>query len=328
MCEAKISGTGYYVPQKKVTNFDLEKILDTSDEWIRTRTGIEERRFAEKGEEASDLATKAAKKAIENANIDKNEIDLIILATITGDYIFPATACVVQEKLGIKDIPAYDISAACSGFLYGLTTARAMIKSKMYKKILLIGVEKFSSTLDFEDRNIAVLFADGAGAVIVEESENEDDGKILSTYMGADGAGAGMLCQKGGGSADFFNKEMLDSKRHFMYMAGKEVYKNALIKMPLALQNVMEDAGLTADEIDYVIFHQANIRIIQSVAKKYNWAQEKLIINIQKYGNTSAATIPIALAEAIENGKIKKGDTVAMSAFGGGLTWSGAIIRI
>jgi 3-oxoacyl-[acyl-carrier-protein] synthase III len=323
--KAGILGCGYYVPERIMTNKDLEKIVDTSDEWIRSRTGIEERRIAADNETTSDMGVKAANRAILNAGINRNEIDLVILPTISPDYAWPATACITTSKLGFKDVPSFDISAACSGFIYGLTVARAMVESGLYKKVLLIAAEKFSTYLDWTDRNTCVLMGDGAGAMIIGPSETS---AIMSTYINSDGSHPEYLCQPGGGSQMPLSQDVLDKKMNFMHMNGKEIYVNAVEKMPLALDKAMQLAGVTAEQVDFTIFHQANIRIIQYIAKKFNVPDEKNIINIQKYGNTSAATIPIAFAEAYEAGRIKKGNIVAFSAFGGGLTWGGAVVRV
>ncbi len=323
--KAGILGCGYYLPEKIMTNADLEKIVDTSDEWIRTRTGIEERRIAAEGECTSDMALKAAERAIASAGIKKEDIDLIVLATICPDYAWPATACMTAAKLGFDDIPAFDVSAACSGFIYALTVARSMVESGLYKKVLLIAAEKFSTYLDWTDRNTCVLMGDGAGAMIIGEGSTSE---IMSTYISADGSHPDYLCQPGGGSVHPLSQEVLDKKLNFMHMNGKEIYVNAVEKMPLALDKAMQLAGVTPEQVDFTIFHQANIRIIQYIAKKFNVPDEKNIVNIQKYGNTSAATIPIAFAEAWEAGRIKKGNIVAFSAFGGGLTWGGAVVKV
>lgn len=323
--KAGILGCGYYVPEKIMTNKDMEKIVDTSDEWIRSRTGIEERRIAADGECTSDMALKAAERAIVSAGIKKEEIDLVVLATICPDYAWPATACMTASKLGLIDVPAFDVSAACSGFIYALTVARSMVESGLYKKVLLIAAEKFSTYLDWTDRNTCVLMGDGAGAMIIGPSETSE---IMSTFISADGSHPDYLCQPGGGSVHPLSQDVLDKKLNFMHMNGKEIYVNAVEKMPLALDKALHLAGVTPDQVDFTIFHQANIRIIQYIAKKFNMPDEKNIINIQRYGNTSAATIPIAFAEAYEAGRIKKGNIVAFSAFGGGLTWGGAVVKV
>lgn len=325
MIKAGILGTGYYLPDKIVTNFDLEKIVDTSDEWIRTRTGIEERRKAAENEYTSDMGVNAAKKAIENAGLKTEEIDLVITATITGDYPWPSTATVIANKLGLKDIPAFDISAACSGFIYGLKLSNSLIKSGDYRNILLVASEKLSAITDYTDRNTCVLLGDGAGAVVI--GQTQDDG-ILSGVLHSDGSKLDLLYQPGGGCVNPATEKTVKERLHFLKMNGVEVFKLAIEKMPEVLEKAMKLANIKPEQVDFVIFHQANIRIINSIAKRFNWPEEKNIINIQKYGNTSAATIPIALAEAIEQGRIKKGNIIALSAFGAGLTWAGAVLKL
>ncbi len=325
MYKAGILGTGYYIPEKIITNFDLEKIVDTSDEWIRTRTGIEQRRQAAENEYTSDMGLNAAKQAIKNAKVKIEDIDLVITATITGDYPWPSTATVIANKLGLKDIPAFDISAACSGFIYGLKLSASLIKSGDYKNILLVASEKLSSVTDYTDRNTCVLLGDGAGAAIIGRSET---GEILSTILHSDGSKLELLYQPGGGCVNPATEETVKNRLHFLKMNGVEIFKLAVEKMPEVLEKALKQANITPEQVDFVIFHQANIRIINSIAKRFNWPEEKNIINIQKYGNTSAATIPIALAEAIEQGRIKKGNVVALSAFGAGLTWAGAVLKL
>ncbi len=325
MYKAGILGTGYYVPEKIITNFDLEKIVDTSDEWIKTRTGIEQRRQAAKDEYTSDMGVKAAEKAIKNANLKKEDIDLIITATITGDYPWPSTATIIANKLDLSDIPAFDISAACSGFIYGLKLADSLIKSGDFKHILLVASEKLSSITDYTDRNTCVLLGDGAGAVIIGRSEESE---ILSTVIHSDGSKLELLYQPGGGCVNPASEETVKNKLHYLKMNGADIFKLAVEKMPEVLEKALKLANIPAEKIDFVIFHQANIRIINNIAKRFGWPDEKNIVNIQKYGNTSAATIPIALAEAIEQGKIKKGKLIAFSTFGAGLTWAGAVIKL
>lgn len=320
-----ILGYGYYVPEKIMTNFDMEKIVDTSDEWIRTRTGIEQRRIAADNECTSDMAVKAAESAIQQGGVNKKEIDIVIMATITPDYPWPAAACIVASKLGLKNVPAFDISAACTGFIYGLTIARSMVESGLYKRVLLVTAEKFSNHLDWTDRSTCVLMGDGASAMVIGPSET---GEIMSTYINSDGSNPEYLYQQGGGSMVPFSQEVLDKRLNFIHMNGKEIYLNAVEKMPEALDKAMQLAGVTSEKVDFMIFHQANIRIIQHIAKKFNVPDEKNIINIQRYGNTSASTIPIAFAEACDAGKIKKGNIVAFSAFGSGLTWGGAVVKV
>ncbi|MBN1968863.1 MAG: ketoacyl-ACP synthase III [Candidatus Delongbacteria bacterium] len=324
--KSAILGTGYYVPENIVTNFDLEKLMDTNDEWITSRTGIKERRIASKEEMNSDLAVKAAERAILSSGLKNSDIDCVILATITGDYIWPATSCEVINKLGINGIMAFDISAACSGFVYALSIAKSYIEAGFKKNVLVIGVEKFSSTLNWNDRNTSILFADGAGAVVVGESDGVSE--ILEFSIGASGEKFKSLYVSAGGSNNPLSNEALENKENFIYMDGKEIFRNAVKIMPAELDKAIEKSNLKIEDIDYFIFHQANLRIIQSIAKRYGVNDEKVIINVNKYGNTSAATIPIALAEAFENGRIKKGDIVGMSAFGAGLTWGACVVKI
>lgn len=325
MYKSGILGTGYYVPEKIITNFDLEKIVETSDEWIKTRTGIEQRRKARDDEYTSDMGVKAAENAIKNANLKKEDIDLVITATITGDYPWPSTATIIANKLGLSDVPAFDISAACSGFIYGLKLADSLIKSGDFKNILLVASEKLSAITDWTDRNTCVLLGDGAGAVIIGRSET---GEILSTVIHSDGSKLELLYQPGGGCVNPASEETVKNRLHYLKMNGADIFKLAVEKMPEVLEKALIKANIKPEQIDFVIFHQANIRIINNIAKRFGWPAEKNIVNIQKYGNTSAATIPIALAEAIEQGRIKKGNLIALSAFGAGLTWAGAVLKL
>lgn len=322
----KILSSGSYVPEKVLTNFDLEKMVETSDEWISTRTGIKERRIAAKDENTSDLAYKAALKAIEKAKISVDDIDLIILATISPDAPMPSTACYLQKKLKAFNAVAFDISAACSGFIYGVSIAKAFISSGMYKRILLVGVEALSRVTDWTDRNTCVLFGDGAGAMIFEASETEND--IVSTYLGTDGTHTDILNIPAGGSAMPTTKETVEQRLHFVKMLGKEVFKVAVSKMALAVNKAQELVGLTDNDIDLYIPHQANIRIIEAVAKKAGVTNEKVYVNVHKYGNMSAATTIVALDEAYREGRIKKGNLVELVAFGAGLTWGACILKI
>ena len=322
----KILSSGSYVPEKVLTNFDLEKMVETSDEWISTRTGIKERRIAAKDENTSDLAYKASLKAIEKAKISVDDIDLIILATISPDAPMPSTACYLQKKLKAFNAVAFDISAACSGFIYGVSIAKAFISSGMYKRILLVGVEALSRVTDWTDRNTCVLFGDGAGAMIFEASETEND--IVSTYLGTDGTHTDILNIPAGGSAIPTTKETVEQRLHFVKMLGKEVFKVAVSKMALAVNKAQELVGLTDNDIDLYIPHQANIRIIEAVAKKAGVTKEKVYVNVHKYGNMSAATTIVALDEAYQEGRIKKGNLVELVAFGAGLTWGACILKI
>ena len=322
----KILSTGSYVPEKVLTNFDLEKMVETSDEWISTRTGIKERRIIDKEQTTSDLAYNAAVIAIENAKISVDDIDLIIVATISPDAPMPATSCYLQRKLKAFNAAVFDISAACSGFIYGVTIAKAFISSGLYKRILLVGVEALSRITDWTDRNTCVLFGDGAGAMIFEASQQDND--IVSTYLGADGTHADILNIPAGGTANPATHETIEQKLHFVKMVGKEVFKVAVSKMALAVNKAQELAGLTDNDINLYIPHQANLRIIEAVAKKAGVTKEKVYINVHKYGNMSAATTIVALDEAYREGKIKKGDLVELVAFGAGLTWGACILKI
>lgn len=305
---AGIIGIGRYIPEKVVTNYDLEKIMDTSDEWIRTRTGIEERRIASDDMKTSDLGARAALEAIEDAKISPEEIDLIIVATATPDQSFPSVACVLQERLGAKRAAALDISAACSGFIYAMATAEQFIQTGAYKKILVVGAEKLSKITDWNDRSTGVLFGDGAGAVVL--GEVSDDRGILSFELGADGSGGKHLYEKG-----------------HIVMNGREVFKFAVRQMGESSINVLVKAGLTKEDVDFLIPHQANIRIMEAARQRLELPEEKMSKTIHKYGNTSAASIPISLYEEVKAGKIKDGDLIVMVGFGGGLTWGAIALR-
>ncbi len=306
---AGIIGIGKYVPEKVMTNFDFEKILDTSDEWIRSRTGIEQRRYAE-GEETSDLAFKAAKNALENAGITADQLGLIIVATVTPDRSFPSVACQIQERLGASGCGAMDISAACSGFIYGTTIAKQFIETNSYDYILVVGVEKLTKVTDWKDRNTAVLFGDGACAAII--SKVSEGRGILSFELGADGTGGEHLYLNDEGN---------------IYMNGREVFKFAVRQMGESANNVLEKAGLTKDDVDYLVPHQANIRIMESARERLGLPQEKMSKTIQKYGNTSAASIGISIVDDLEAGKIKDDDIIVLVGFGGGLTWGALAIK-
>ena len=325
MIRTEILGIGSYLPEKVVTNKDWEKMVDTSDEWITTRTGIKERHFAAKDQATSDLVVEASKKAIEDAKINKEDIDLIIVGTISSDNAYPSTANWVQKKLGIKPIPSFDISAACSGFLYGLIVADSFIKTGAAKKVLVAGAEIMTRIMNWEDRNTCVLFGDGSGAVVLGPTE-EDKG-ILSTYWGADGNLGDLLKQPAGGSAMPATHETVDKKLHCIYMEGNKIFKHAVLKMQEAAIKALELANLTGDDVDLYIPHQANIRIIEATIERAKIPLEKTFINIDKIANISSATIPIGLDQAKKAGRIKPGDNVLMSAFGGGLTWAGIVVK-
>jgi 3-oxoacyl-[acyl-carrier-protein] synthase III len=305
---AGILGVGRCLPERIVTNFDFEKILDTSDEWIRTRTGIEERRIAGDDMDTSDMAYEAALKAIENAGITAEDLDLILVATVTPDQPFPSVSCMIQERLGAKKAAAMDLSAACSGFMYGTVTAAQFIQSGVYKNILVVGVEKLSKIMDWNDRNTAVLFGDGAGAVVIGPVS---EGKgILSFELGADGAGG---------------KHLYQDKT--LFMNGREVFKFAVRQMGESCVEVLNKAGLNKEDVDFLIPHQANVRIMEAARERLELPIEKMSKTIHKYGNNSAASIPIALVEELEAGKIKDGDLLVMVGFGAGLTWGAIALR-
>ena len=322
----KILSTGSFVPKKVLTNFDLEKMVETSDEWISERTGIKERRILDKNQTTSDLAYNAAIKAIDRANITVDDIDMIIVATISPDVPMPSTACYLQKKLKAYNAVAFDISAACSGFIYGVTTAKAFIESGMYKRVLLVGVEALSRIIDWTDRNTCVLFGDGAGAMIFEASDTEND--IISTYLGTNGDHTEILNIPAGGAKNPTSEETVKQKLHCLKMIGKEVFKISVLKMSLSVTKAQELVGLTDKDIDLYIPHQANLRIIEAVAKKTGIAREKIYINVHKYGNMSAATTIVALDEAYQEGRVKKGNLVELVAFGAGLTWGACILKI
>ncbi|MBN2899530.1 MAG: ketoacyl-ACP synthase III [Clostridia bacterium] len=320
-----IIGTGSYVPERKVTNFDMEKIVDTSDEWIRTRTGIGARHFAADDETTSDMAAKAALKAMEAANVTADEIDLIIVGTLTPDMLLPSTACLVQDKIGANGSAAFDLETACSGFIYAMEVGRNFVATGMYNKVLVIGAEKLSSFLDFEDRATCVLFGDGAGAAVLGPVE---DGKgILSSELGADGSKGMVLKIDAGGCKMPASEQTLKDRLHYITMDGSEVFKFAVRIMGSASLNVVEKAGLTLDDINFLVPHQANMRIISAAAKKLNLPLEKVQINLTEYGNMSAASVPVALDQAIREGKIKEGDKTVLVGFGGGLTWGACVIQ-
>jgi 3-oxoacyl-[acyl-carrier-protein] synthase-3 len=323
---AKIAGTGKALPKKIVDNHYFESIIDTSDEWIVQRTGVRERRHVVEGESTATLATAAAREALANAGCEATDLDLIILATITPEQPFPATACFVQEALGATDVASMDLSAACSGFVYAMSTATAFIESGHYKRILLIGAETLSRTTDFTDRGSCILFGDGAGAAVLEATE-EDKG-VLYTVMKADGAGKDFIHIPAGGSKTPLTAELIEAKEDKMKMDGRGVYKFAVSKMQWLMGDCMDACGLTPDDIDMVIPHQVNSRIIASATSKHNFPIEKVYTNLDRFGNTSAASVPIALAEAIETGVVREGMTILFVAFGAGLTWAGAVVKL
>lgn len=319
-----IIGTGKYVPEKILTNQDLEKMVDTSDEWIVSRTGIKERHVAAEHEATSDLAYHAAVNALKSAGMHAEDLELIIVATITPDMFFPSTACLLQDRLGAKKAAAFDLSAACSGFVYGLATATNFVKTGMYNNALVIGVDCLSRITDYSDRNTCVLFGDGAGAAIVGEVP---EGRGFQAFdLGAEGAGGAHLYIEAGGSRLPASAETVNTNKHYIYMNGREVFKFAVRVMGSATEAVLAKAGIDKKDIDLFIPHQANIRIIKSAMERLELPEEKVVINVDRYANTSAASVPLALVEAQESGRLKPGDKVLMVGFGGGLTWGSSVL--
>jgi len=320
-----ITGVGSYLPAKILTNAHLEKMVDTSDEWITTRTGIKSRRQAAKDEYTSDMAAHAAQRAMKKAGVTADQIDLIIVATITPDMPFPATACIVQQKIGARRAAAFDLEAACSGFIYGLEIGQQFIMSRTYDTVLVIGAEKLSSIVDWTDRNTCVLFGDGAGAAVLQSRPNSHG--LLTAVMGADGAKGSLIHMPGGGSRCPASADSVAAKLHYLRMDGRETFKNAVQAMCHAAQEALRRCELDISKIKCVIPHQANRRIIDAVGKRLGATPEQLFINLDRYGNTSAASVAIALDEAVTSGKIQRGDLILMMVFGAGLTWGAAVIE-
>ena len=329
--QAVVTGVGSFVPENVLTNADFEKMVETTDEWIVSRTGIRERHILPKGQATSDMALEAAKKALEVAKVDPEEIEIVVCGTFTPDYVFPSTACMLQSKLGLKNAGCFDLAAACSGFVYGLTVGSQFITTGKYKKVLVIGADANSRLVDYEDRNTCVLFGDGAGAVVLEQRPMVDDEKdrrgLLSSFLRADGNGWVNLFQPAGGSLRPPTHETIDEHLHHIKMDGKEVFKfasNAMWKASLA---AIEAANLTPDDIDLVVPHQANVRIIKNALRRIKIPNDKVIINIDRYGNTVAASVGLALDEAYREGRLADGMNVLLVAFGAGSTWGGIVIR-
>jgi 3-oxoacyl-[acyl-carrier-protein] synthase III len=322
---ARLVATGHYSPPRVVTNAEMETLVDTNDEWIRTRTGIRERRIADKDTGAADMAAAAARVAMERAETSAEEIDMILLSTATPDRLLPSTACDVQALLGARNAAAYDYATACSGFLYGLSMAEAHIVAGQAETVLVCATEKMSSIVDWTDRTTCVLFGDGAGATVVKRSE---DGRgILSTYMKSDGTLAELLYRPGGGARIPLDIAVLDERSHFVKMAGPEVFKSAVRSMCDAAETALQRAGVTSDDIDLLVPHQANIRIIEATAKYAKMPMDRVFVNVDRYGNMSSASIPVALDEAREQGRIGDGSLVLMVAFGAGFTWAANVVR-
>ena len=325
MRKTRIIGTGSYVPKMVLTNFDLENMVDTSDEWIIERTGIRERRIAGKDEASSDLAYEASLRALKASGVKAKDIDLIILATTTPDMAFPSTACILQDRLNARKAVAFDISAACSGFIYALSIADQFIKEGTYKFVLVVGSEVLSRITDWSDRTTCVLFGDGAGAAVLQSSTNRHG--IISIHLHSDGALKDLLFIPGGGSRNPASKKTIEKGLHYIKMKGNETFKIAVRNLEEAALEATKSNNINASDIDLFIPHQANLRIIQAIAKRLDLSMDKVFVNIDRYGNNSAASIPIALDEAVSEGRLKEGDLILMEAFGGGLTWASALVR-
>jgi 3-oxoacyl-[acyl-carrier-protein] synthase-3 len=324
---AKITALGTYVPPRVLTNKDLETMVDTTDQWILDRTGIRERHLADKGVAASDLAVEAVKKLVESHPIDLQEVDLIVVGTVTPDMMYPSTACLVQHKLGIARTWGFDVSAGCSGFLYALNAGAQFVESGRYKKVLVIGSDVNSSMTDFTDRAVCIIFGDGAGAVLLEPVEEGENVGIIDTVAQVEGMGGQYLYMPGGGSLHPSSHETVDQKMHYIHQDGQQVFKYAVKKMAEMTERVLQKNGLTGQDVDCFIAHQANKRIINATAERLKMPMEKVIINIDRYGNTTAGTIPLAMQTALEEGKLKKGDTVLLAAVGAGFTSGATLLR-
>lgn len=322
-----LSGFGLYAPEKVLTNADLEKIVDTSDEWITTRTGIKERHIAAEGEAASDMAYEAGKKALDDAGMDPSELTHIVCGTFTPDSMVPSTACRVQEKLGIKGQMCVDVQAACSGFLYALQTGRGYLCLEPDAKVLVVTSEVVSRRINWEDRTTCVLFGDASGATVLTASETEDGPRVIDVMLAADGSLGDLLTVNGGGSAYAYKLGEKVGPEFFVEFQGREVFKHAVRNMTEMCESILKRNGLTKADVDVLIPHQANYRIIDAVGRRFDVPEERIFINVDKYGNTSAASVPVALAEAVQTGFVKKGDLVLIPTFGGGFTWGSALIR-
>jgi 3-oxoacyl-[acyl-carrier-protein] synthase-3 len=327
MFKSRISGTGSYLPEKLLTNSDLEKIVETNDEWIRTRTGIERRHIASPTQVTSDLALIASQRALEASKLQATDIEFIIFASVTGDQIMPASACVLQEKLGLKGIPAFDLSAACSGFIYSLSVADQFIRTGQYKHILIVGAEITSRFVNYEDRESCILFGDGAGAFVLSRNEGQDEGCLYSTHLRAEGSLGDLFVLPAGGSKIPFSEQVLVEKTHLMKMKGKEIFKNAVRTMSSTCQEALQKNKMTSENIHWLVPHQANSRIMEAVADHFHFPKDKVISIVHEMGNTSAATIPVAFDTAVRDGRIQRGQNILLTAFGAGLTAGSALLR-
>ena len=323
---AKITSVGHYVPDRIIDNKYFENFLDTNDEWIKTRTGISERRRLDKELPTSYMAVRAIQDLLSNRGIGVEEIDLIIVATVTPDMMYPSTACIIQKELGAKNAWGFDILAACSGFIFSLTTAIQFVQNGTHKKVIVVGADKMSSIANMEDRNTCILFGDAAGAVLLEPTEDRDTG-ILDTIMRIDGEGGKYLYQLGGGSLNPATHETVDKRMHFVYQDGKSVFNDAVKGMADISYEIMEKNNITADQVSYLVPHQANMRIITACAERMGISMDKVMVNIHKYGNTTSATIPTCISEYWKNGKVKKDDYIILSSFGAGYTWGSILVK-
>ena len=323
---AKFHSIGAYVPSKVLSNADLEKMVDTSDEWILKRTGISERRIADDGENTSDMAAKASKLAIERANLDALDIDLVVCATVTPDYFnMPATACIISDKIGIKNVQAFDISSACSGFVYALSVAKAFVESGMKKHVLIVGAEKFSSIVDYTDRATCILFGDGAGAAVISATENKEEA-FIDVHASADGSYSDFLMTPAPGTVNPVSQKVVDEGLNFVQMKGNETFKLAVKTLTKDVKDILAKNKISSDDIPHFIPHQANYRIIKAVGDSLKMKEEQVVLTVGKYGNTSAASIPMAINDIWESGRLKKGELMLLDTFGGGLTWASALL--
>ena len=327
MYECRIAGTGRYVPEKVLTNTDLEKIVETSDEWIIKRTGIRERRIAAEDQSTSDLALEAARVALDRAGLAAEDLDAIILATLTPDTYCPAGACYVQNLLGATNACAFDLSAACTGFVYGITVGSSLVRTGVHKNVLVLGAETLSRFIDYTDRNTCILFGDGAGAAVLSRAEEGSDSRLLDHYLRSDGGGTDLIIMPGGGARRPASHDTVDGRLHFLSMQGNDVFKFATKSMQTLIETAIERNELSVDDLDLVVPHQVNSRIIDTVLRKVDIPKEKIYLNLQRYGNTSAASVPMALHEAAEEGRIEPGNLVLLVAFGAGLTWGYNLVR-
>ena len=325
--KTRISGVGSYLPEKVLTNYDLEKLVETSHDWVVQRTGIVHRHVAADNEATSDLVVKAAQNALKDANLTAQDIDLIIVATISGDYRMPGTACIVQTKLGAKNVMAFDISAACTGFVYAMHIADQFIKNGTYKNVLIAGAETLSRLVNYKDRETCILFGDGAGAMIVSRASATDENTIITSHCHAEGSHSELLWFEAGGTKTPFSQEVLDSGQHFMKMKGKEIFKHATRTMATACHEALDAAGKTPADLDWIVPHQANLRITEAVANQFEFPMDKIVSSVHETGNTSAASVPIAFDMAYRDGRLKRGQLILLTAFGSGLTSGSVLLR-